>query len=455
MAAIIRLINPSWGEVTLGAASQNDTATPSSTASTAQSEEKGCLRKAVALFFDLFNETVFETCLTGSIIEILAGAQKICVLVGTVEGSGDIPYLSLIASPFHLLFAAKQSYSRFKVLLTAFKARDVVSVFFLGLMSIDSLGSAFGAVSRTFFGGAQFTGIKNYPIFPVIFTKVLPVVMIVFGAIGAIADSWSLCKNIGALRALNKKAEGSDRSFNLLLEALEYLKGPVEETVEGEAPNLRKMAQHKVDRWFFESNHSTSDARFAHLKERIDAFLEDNSLLGITDLQQQVNRAVAPFKDSSKSTENLKKLHDEIVALHQELTNSLEENPALAIKKTRTLLNKVSKLAQEEQFKDFRDPLNLAIKDFETLEGDLKIAEELMQIGRGELHRKLLYRCIGILTSLMSLTAGILIIIEPNEFILQATILSLATSGINVGKYAFDKTISQEWYAKFERIIGL
>lgn len=306
----------------------------------------------------LAKTTIFNINIPESLLDIFGSALKICSFLG-LQGVGELSYLTLATAPLHLVYASIESYQRLKLLATAIKAHDLFASVFFVFLSIDSFGSALGDISRAFVGGMEFIGIPNNPIFPIVSSLVLPIMMMVLSGISATIDSVALGENIYALHQFNKKTRNSSA-----IEVLEYLRGPQKRADEIDE---RKIAQHKIDSWKFEQYHSNRDF----------------------DLYQK------------KITEFLAKVSDK--------------------------------------------PLT---------EEELKEANILIWVGKGEIHRKIINRIAGIAISLLTMAAGIMLIINSNKYLLQASIISITASGTNIGKFVIHRVISKERYAKIERLIA-
>ncbi|MCH9626404.1 MAG: hypothetical protein S4CHLAM2_00260 [Chlamydiales bacterium] len=330
---------------------------------------------------DLLNDEQI-TCL---VVSLLGVAIRGLQFAGTIGGE-CLPYVGILTAPFSLYHTARAGKGRFTLLMCALSTGQVAESIFWVARGVDSIGKGISSCIKPFAGGVQLAGAQVSHIgMGVTFTLVLPIILIVCGAVGGIAKGWATIRTAQVLRQFNREAEKQDDSLKALGEILEYLQGPVPDVLEGSKQSA--LLEEKL----FNENHFTNDSRRKALQERAAKLAEKS--YGVDELIDLYDRILVH--------ENLDTIHvnrHELVMLKQEL---------------------------------------------------MREGKEIVGTARSEIHRKLLYHALFLLVSLISITAGSLLLVPHLH---TAGYALTMTSGSLFALYIlFDKLVSQERFYKMER----
>jgi hypothetical protein len=377
-----------------------------------------------------------------------------------------IPYLTCAAIPFSLALAGRRTYIRLKFLVAALRAHDFVNAVFFLSQAVDMIGTLLGSISKTFAGGAKFLGIGENPALTLIFKSVVPIIMIVVGALGMVVDTWFLGKNLWALKKFHKADKGYDKKVDRLLATLDYLKGPkstasrlnADGTYKKDGEYKSEFHQSQVDKWIFKENHSTNDKRFKDFQTKISKFLERQNLQDASDILTDINAEIKTLKDAAG--DEIHPLLQELFAISDHMDELSQGQELALIFRLTSLFGELSSYIEENESLTPEDKAQLQtlvsghLEGLQTLEKDLHEGLLLVGIAKGELHRKIVYRIISIFVSAMVLTSGILFLMGPHQYMLPAQIISIASSGINILRFLFDRSIYQENMGRIEEFLA-
>lgn len=333
-----------------------------------------------------------------------------------------VPYLTIASSPFYLYHAFKESKDNVQFAKSAVRTRQYADFFFWFSRGINSIGSALSDLIKPFAGGAELAGLttKN-PTLQIAFSWVIPIVLIVSGAIGGIAKTWAFLRTKKDLKLFNEKVPKQYGTVSHLNEMMAYLKGPQEGT------DLEK-ARFKESHF---TNHQRRESvlnRVANLQKnpgwknvrlkifRLPALSENVSNTLIQDSQQLL--------DKVQNEENTPfDLIDETLGVYKRLLDEMD--------KKHELYAEISK--NNEELVAFKEEI---LREGKAIIGTVK----------SEIYRRLLYHSLFILMAALTVTAGVLIL--QGHYARVGYILSLVGSGINIGYTIFERTVSQESFYK-------
>jgi len=112
-----------------------------------------------------------------------------------------IPWIGIAASPFSFLGLTKVINRRWQSIKIAKKWSDRI---FWSMQLISCFGGAISKAIKPLVGSLQLSGFRTTGVIDHIFQKVLPVTMLVTGAVGTVASGWALAKRIKDYRILQQ-----------------------------------------------------------------------------------------------------------------------------------------------------------------------------------------------------------------------------------------------------------
>lgn len=394
-------------------------------------------------------------------------ASQVYTLVGEI-GTKFVPLLSIASSPFYLRHAIKDARQRFKLMATAFKTSRVADGFFYGTKGTNAFGIALNELAKPFAGGAALFGLTHIPAVAMTFSIILPILLMIFGAIGGMSQGWALKRTADALKEFKShSSQHLDGSLEGLEEMLLYLQGPVKHVA----------ATDKLDMANFNEHYFTNNTRRVAIQKRLENLLNHHDLHLIRSVQEQVES-----KDVKQSVDPLiaqfmriKTKHidhhelEETIELFTQMHELYEKllNPDISnfqrIELTISLFDKLIVIL-EDKFTEYEHQ-NLCIefsKDLKQQREELiTLKNTLLQEGyeivdsvHSEIHRKLCEHTVYLLMAVITLAAGVLYISSPHYFAL-ASYLTLASSGISVLYILFDKSISHKRFLEMERFLRM
>lgn len=396
------------------------------------------------------------------IVEFFSISSQICSIAHSAL-SHAIPYLHIVSSPFYLYQAVLLAKSRFKLMIQAHRVSQVADVFFWGGKGIEAIGSALGDLVKPLNGGFQLTGLTQVTLIGILFSFVIPIVLMVCGAVGGITQTWALIRTNKVLREFNEKVEGRGDSLEGIAELLIFLQGAQAPLSHGdkEADRLAQ-AQFELDREHFNENHFSKDVRQGAIRAKISAKLGELKAVkeGIPGVKM-----VVPLIGKMKEKLSREKDMEEAISLIQrieKLCGDLLLNEEGAefkwIDQTATLYGQLKRLLDEEQYLSVwneNNSLRVGLledvnKGLEALESLRPEGNEIIDTVRAEIHRQIGKHVIAILLGAMVFTAGVLFLLSSN-YQMAATYLSLASGVLTVAAIIFDKKISEERFLQIER----
>lgn len=420
-------------------------------------------KKIFLVTADILRAGVLNVQFAGFCLELFGLTVKSCSLADDPMIAEVIPYLTSVVAPISLVLAIHRSYCRLKLLITALRAHDFVSAVFFSFQITDSLGSVFASISKTFFGGVRFLGINHNEVLSLISSLVVPIIMIIVGAVGMVSDTWALGRNIQDCTKFHDKQKGYDHKIQNLLETVNYLQGPSQTLPRNELSSSEyKTAFKKIqsNRSRFKESHSTTDRRYAAQQKKLKEFMENQSLDNAIPLLKLLNDHIQRMNLPDCEGE-LKPILQELSVISNNMDTLLQNQEIVLIQRLTFLFKKIESFVEIEnssiplqtQFllKNLVQEYNQELQDMNQ---EIHNALLLVGISKGEIHRKIFYRLISIFVSAMVMTAGILLLIGPHKYLFPATIISLSSSAINLTKFIFDKSLYQENLGKIEEFLA-
>src|SRR5262249_40253550 len=152
--------------------------------------------------------------------------------------------------PFYLYHGIKEATIRFKLMTTAIKTRQVANAFFMGGKGLGELSSVVSDLIRPFAGVATLAGFAHIPAIGLVFSFIVPIILIVLNSIGGVTKGWSLIRAVKTLQELKDKRKKLDGALNGVADLLKDLLGPT--APEKEADRDKYELEMKV----FKDNHN-------------------------------------------------------------------------------------------------------------------------------------------------------------------------------------------------------
>lgn len=368
-------------------------------------------------FFAIFKD---EEAMRG-VIETFNVAIRSFQLAGNILGE-YVPYLNIASSPFYLYHAVLDSKDNLRFARTAARTRQVADFFFWFSRGINSIGTALSDLIKPFAGGAELAGLttKNLAV-KLAFSWVIPIILIVCGAIGGIAKTWAFIRTKRDLKLFNEKNAEQDGTIHKLKEMLTYLNGPHEGT------DLEKER--------FRENHFTSQKRQESVLQQV-ANLHQKP--GLRNVRLKIYRLAALPENVSIN----------LIQDSQRLLNKVqnEENTSLdLLDETLGIYERL--LAEMDENHDLYGEISDKKEELRVLKEEiLHKGKAIIGIVKSEIYRRLLYHSLFILMAVLTVTAGILIL--QGHYARAGYILSIVGSGINISYVIFEKSVSQESFYK-------
>lgn len=383
------------------------------------------------------------------IVDFFGIASRVLGLIGNVGGK-FVPYLSIASSPFYLFHAIGHSKERFQLMYAAARtARIADTIFWLG-RGIESFGSAVSDIVKPFGGGFELAGLTaRHLAIGIVFTMVIPVVLIVFGAIGGVAKGWSLIRTGKVLREFNKRAEKQDGSLEELAEILEYLQGP--QVVKKKSRDFILQEKH------FNENHFTNDQRREAVQARIRFLMHHHDLQQIR-IDGDVEKTARDIIEEHLLDTKTEGIHTNLDPQLQLIENIQELYGKLFTESTTELRMMDDTLKLYKQLLSLIEEGELKEEIEEKYNNLLDLKKEILREGgeiigtvRSEIHRQLCYHAFFILLAAITLTAGVLLLTPYYHHVGFA--LAISSSGLSVLQVLFDKTVSQKTFYKMDRFL--
>ena len=217
---------------------------------------------------------------------------------------------------------------------------------------------------------------------------------------------------------------------------LRQLQGP-----QGESGDI-----YKLEKQHFRDNHFSTSAREKSVQEKINKFLHINDLVMSSEIQNTLNALTEALKKHSVEIISVQDLpQQESLPLHLEATLELCDK----------LLEVANKFSNEESIQDIVTDLKQGRDELSKLKTVLyNEGLEIADTVHSEIHRKLTEQTIGLLTSALTLVAGILFICFPNHKMI-GFMLALTASVVTSLKIVGGKSVSQERFLQLERKLHL
>lgn len=399
------------------------------------------------------------------IVEFFSIASQVCRLANS-SMSQAIPYLNIVSSPFYLYHAVSMAKNRFELMIQACRVSKIAEIFFWAGRGVDAIGSTLSDVVKPLGSGIQLLGFDHIPAIGVLFSFVIPIVLMVCGTIGGVTETWALIRAGKTLHQFNEKVHGNEKTLEGLAELLVYLQGPQPaQTMEGEEVDKKVHAQFELDKRRFNDTHFSSDARREAVQAKIYARLHQVRSMKERVLSDEVKGTVSLiFKDFEQAKASYKgmqaavKLIEEIEELYGLLLLNEEGSEFRWINDTKRLYEKFLSLLTEERYtpvwgdnQALRDMLLMDVNNgLEALQGLELDGKEIIDTVRSEIHRLICTHAISILLGVMAFTAGILYLISA-DYQMIATYLSLASNIVAVSSILFNKFVSQERFLMIDR----
>jgi len=370
------------------------------------------------------------------IVDLFGIASRSLELTGAELYVPYVPYLSIASAPFSLGHAVKNSIERIQLMSYAARTSRVADVFFWLGRGIDSVGSTLSSIVRPFAGGLEVAGLTSKLIsLGVIFTRVIPMILIVSGAIGGLSEGWAMMRTHKVLKQFNQEVGKQNGSLEALAKTLEYLQG-------SQLLGIKNSKERALKEKYFNENHFTNNQRREAVLKRVRTLMDPQALSSmlkgidsiknvesyskLNDLIDLIEKNHSIFQNLTKESSTEFKLIDETLALYQILLNQIDTDHEL-----------YQGITQNQ--KDL-----IALRKNILQEGG-----EIIGTVRSEIHRILTYHAVFILIASISLIAGVLLLYPQYLYIGYG--LALASSSLSVLYILFDKTVSQESFYKMDR----
>lgn len=368
------------------------------------------------------------------ILDLFGATSKAATLLGE-RGAQLVPCLNLFAAPTYLYHAASKAYTRFSLMVSAFKVGRVADGFFWGARGMDSLCTAVGTISKSTSGVCQLLGWGTQATFGLIFAVILPIVMLILGTIGGIAQGVLLWKNYQGLKHFNEtRGEGSLKS---LVETLNYLQGPRQSVLKADlgTDQAAQKCFHEVGEQTHICTHFSSEERYESLSAKLDALRASLSTQKqlLQTKESSFNQAMAGFEQVQGIFERL------LEAKPGEEFSLIEEMKALYDK-----LLDMPHLPGELKA--------LIEKNRAELTAVIREGNALVQMSRSDMERALCYNALFLLLSLIFVTNGILMLASP-EHAAIASYMAIGSALLEIGYVLFDKTVSMEQFDELRKLM--
>lgn len=346
-----------------------------------------------------------------TLLEATGITATVCNEIGA-DATAAVPFLGLIAAPLYLHHAVKSAYERLKLMVEAIKTKNVASAVFWAGRGLDAFGTALGNTSKTVAAALDLAKLGSHAVAALLMLKVIPISLIVIGAISWIFEAWALVRSVKALSEFNHRAASADEDLEKLADLFKFLRGP--------KPEASELVQTE-----FQGNFFSKDHRVVEIKQRIeDLFSHQELKLAETMRNAIYNRVDTQFADDLESIgiisgvmESLSQGEDEVRLLHR----------LLALKEAHPNWLTTQQWAQLEQLRQ------------KVLEAGNEITETM----RSEIHRVVFYSTLSVLLSMLSVVSGSMVMIDPSTQSIS-TFMSISGGAINMSSLIFDKAVDQK-----------
>ncbi len=367
------------------------------------------------------------------VTDMLAIASHMCSLMEQTRATECVPYIGIISGPLYLYHAVEAAVQKFKLMVSACKTSRVADVFFWGGGAIGSFGIALGNVIKPIAGGVILFGLKGATL-NLVFSFVIPIILITFSVIGGMNQTWSRGRTELAQLNFNQRKTGL-KSLKNVEDFLKDLLGP-------QMVSEDSLAKHhyKLDLEHFQNAHFTSDDRRMAIHKRIERLLG----LGGQDSNVELTQA--------RDALGLSAILSQIEHV-QDIASTSQGSLFEQIDKTLSLSDKTILLAEQR---------GLLVEGLVSgKEGLITLKKQMLEEGfaiiesvESEIHRKIAMQNVGILNALVTLGAGILFLIGPQSQYYLGYTLSLSASVMGAISIIVDKSVSHEQYLRMEQFLG-
>ncbi|NGX61202.1 MAG: hypothetical protein K940chlam9_00685, partial [Chlamydiae bacterium] len=400
-------------------------------------------------------------------VEFFGIAGKACSLVGKSTAK-YIPFLGIVSAPFYLFHSVRFAKQRLEMMRVAYRASKIADAFFWGTRAIGDLGTAISDIVKPFAGGLQIAKASiQSPAVACLFNLILPVVLIVLGAVGGLSEGWALLRSGKALHKFNKLASNQDEPLHQVGELIAYLERPPHEVSISSDEDTLARKQYDEYHYTGPDRKKAIETRFTSLKEVHD--IQQIRSLYEKVVAKEVKDFVTPLLEGKEKVLHKEGLIDilsvlkEIDILYGDLTGdqieeieSIETLASLSGK----LLTLFNTMKDHPKWDAEYNQILPVIKSLEENLGALQemketlLAEggELLDHVKSEIHRNILYHFAFVLMSAMTLSAGILFLLS-NQYHVVAACMALTSSALGVTYVLFDKFVSQEKFLQMERFL--
>lgn len=370
-------------------------------------------------------------------LELFGLTSKVSTALGSAKA---VPYLNLLAAPTYLKQSSQKAYERFRVMHDAIEVGQKADSFFWATQGFDLAGSSLSSIAKTAKGTLQLAGAMEKAVVAMIFAFILPIILIVVGVIGGVANALSISRNAKALKQFNEKSKDVKHDLNAIVTTLDYLQGPMH-NVTREDLHAEKAVQTKlrVECKNFKEAHFTNGTRFKAIQERIDrldarakikmAPEKLKKIPGWEDLFQMVRGLEGLYQElllSKYGDES--KLVDRLISFYEQLEMSRLNHNEILLKLLRTNKEELLSLKRE--------------------------GRQIVELAKSEIHRTLFYNALFLLMAVMILTDGMLFLTDPHHLYV-ANGLSIASCVLDIAYLLFDKKISSEQFLELERFFKI
>lgn len=367
-----------------------------------------------------------------------------------------VPYLNILSSPFYLYHAIKISKDRFRMMVYAAQTSRIADMFFWMSRGTEMLGTTISNITKPFSSGFTLGGLTAHHIgVGIIFTFILPIILIAFGTIGGFSRGWALARTYQVLKEFNQETnrEAENKPLACLTNTLEYLLGS---KIEQTNPKIYELETRR-----FNENHFTSDQRKEAIQKRVQNLMDREiqpmrsfiqqmgspSIEGIASqlLKQLQTKAI----DESDEINECSLLLEEIQGLCQKLILGATSELSL-VDETLNIYGRILNQIEggTELYEEVREKRAELLRIKKEI---LKEESEIVGMVRSEIHRKLCYHAFFISAALITLIAGVLLLTPYLHAFGYGLVIT--TGVMNILYVLFDKYVSHESFYKMDRYL--
>lgn len=360
-------------------------------------------------------------------------ASRVCTLLQGSSAS-TVPYLGILAAPTFLYHAAQRTSHRLGVMICAVSTGRLADAFFWGGRAADSLGTAVGTSNRTFSGIMRTSGLAEKMLTGLLFTAILPILLVVLGVMGTVSQAGGLWRSRSALRAFDEKASGDDERA-----CARFLNFLHEHNVL--TTTIAPTAAQKVEIQNFKQHHFTNDQRGAQILQKVATLLNTT--------QRKLLSPLAQLQKAQEVCTEAKIVHRITTLLENAQNASTPEDFLAMLSEMSALYGALADHIPDAALMKEKRAEVRACRDWVLQEGSV-IKEEM----RAEIHRAILYHAIFFIAAALFLAEGILLMQNPTALTTNLPV-GLTACILEAGVIIFERTVSKEDFMRMKRALGI